>query len=119
MEEIFNSLSLKPLRARFSKMQPRSSVPRHIDDFSENVTRVHWPIVTDEKNVFCFYSGNKLVEKVHMPVGKCFAIDSTVPHAFFNFSEKVERVHLVINFGISFKEFKAWSQVNPLFKLPI
>lgn len=119
MEIIFKELNLKPLRARFSKMQPRSTVPRHIDDFSENVTRVHWPIITDDKNVFCFYEGNKLVEKVHMPVGQCFAIDSTVPHGFFNFSKVTERIHLVINFGMNFQEFREWIKVNELFKNPV
>lgn len=116
MKDLFERLNLKPLRARFSKIEPRSTVPRHIDDYSENITRIHWPVTTDEKNMFCFYSGDALVEKVHMEVGSCYAIDTSIPHAFFNFSKVTERIHLIINFPMSFSYFRLWIQKNELFK---
>lgn len=116
MKELFQSFTLTPMRARFSKMEPRSAVPRHIDDYSESITRVHWPIITDEKNIFCFYNEDKLVERVHMTVGSAFAIDTSVAHAFYNFSKVTQRVHLIVNFPMSFSSFRIWVQNNDLFK---
>ncbi len=116
MKDFFQSLTLQPLRARFSKMEPRSTVPRHIDDYSKNITRVHWPIVTDDKNMFCFYNGETLIEKIHMEAGSCFAIDTSVAHAFYNFSKVTQRIHLIINFPMSFSDFRLWIQNNDLFK---
>lgn len=116
--EVFNRLALKPLRARFSRLSPRTEIPAHTDDYSENITRIHWPIITDEKNFFCYYSGDKITERIQMKAGNAYAVDTSVKHGFFNFSRSVERVHLIVNVGLGFSEFCEWIQENSLFTAP-
>lgn len=116
VETVFKSLNLRPLRARFSKLQPRSTIPPHVDEFSENITRLHWPIVTDDKNFFCFYDESRVIEKVPMLPGRCYAVDTSKRHGFINFSKKVERIHLIINVGMGFQDFSKWLSGNSLFK---
>lgn len=116
VKEVFQNLNLPPLRSRFSKLQPRTTIPPHVDDYSDRVTRLHWPIVTDEKNFFCFYDDQRVVEKVNMKVGRGYAVDTARRHGFINFSKSVERVHFIVNVGMSYAEFSKWIQTNDLFK---
>lgn len=116
VKEVFQNLNLAPLRSRFSKLQPRTSIPPHVDDYSDRVTRLHWPIVTDEKNFFCFYDDQRVIEKVHMKVGRGYAVDTAHRHGFINFSKSVERIHFIVNVGMPFAEFSEWIKTNDLFK---
>lgn len=116
IQEVFQNLNLPPLRSRFSKLLPRTTIPPHIDDYSDRVTRLHWPIVTDEKNFFCFYDDERVIEKVNMKVGRGYAVDTSRRHGFINFSRSVERIHFIVNVGIPFAEFSKWIQHNDLFK---
>lgn len=114
LESLFRRMALKPLRSRFAKLNPRTTIPPHIDDYSENITRLHWPLITDEKNYFCFYDSARVIERVSMEVGKCYAVDTSVRHGFMNLSKVTERIHLIVNVGMSFNDFRAWCQTNDL-----
>lgn len=119
VRSLFERFNLPPLRARFAKLGPRVSVPPHVDDYSENITRIHWPIVTDDKNFFCFYSSasaRKPMIRLNMLEGSAYAVNVRRPHGFINFSEKTERVHLIINVGMSYEEFSKWIQSHDLLK---
>lgn len=115
LESLFKSMALKPLRSRFAKLDPRTVIPPHIDDHSSTITRLHWPLVTDEKNFFCFYDSSRVVERVQMEAGKCYAVDTSVRHGFMNLSKSTKRIHLIINVGMGFSEFRHWCKSNPLF----
>ncbi len=116
VEDVFRNLNLAPLRARFAKIMPRTSIPAHVDEFSENITRLHWPIVTDEKNIFCFYDESRVIERVQMVAGHCYAVDTSRRHGFTNFSRTTERIHLIVNVGMGFNDFAKWIAKNNLFK---
>lgn len=116
IQSIFSRMKLKPLRARFARLAPRTVIPPHIDDHAETITRLHWPLVTDQKNFFCFYDDSRVVERVHMEVGHCYAVDTSVRHGFMNLSKHVERVHLIVNVGMGYLEFRQWCESNDLFR---
>lgn len=108
--ELFDKLKFRPMRARFAIIHPRNVIKTHTDDYMEKMTRVHWPIITDEKNFML--NGAK---RHHFAVGECHAINTNLPHGFINSSDTVTRIHLIINFDVEFEQLREHSETG-LFK---
>lgn len=108
--ELFDRLKFKPMRARFAIIHPRNVIKQHTDDYMEEMTRVHWPIITDEKNIMI---GDG--KRYHFSVGECHAINTNLPHGFVNGSDDCTRIHLIINFDVPFIELVKHAETG-LFK---
>jgi hypothetical protein len=106
IEDFFNNLKFPPQRARFSRIDPGKSIALHRDDFMENMTRVHWPIHSLPGNVFFNYDDTtKKINRYFLKPGHCYAINTNLLHGIVNHSSE-PRIHLIINFNISFEEMK-------------
>ena len=116
VKEIFSKFTLIPHRARFAKIDPDSNIALHTDDYTENVTRVHWPIITDDNNYMLgLNQDTRKIDRYNFKSGKCYAINTNILHGVINRSN-IARIHLIVNFNVSFQEFKHYAK-DGLFKL--
>jgi hypothetical protein len=116
IQQVFSRFKLVPHRARFAKIDPGKKISLHTDDYMENMTRVHWPIITNSKNYMLGYnSTTRKIDKYNFEVNKCYAINTNVVHGFINDSTE-SRIHLIVNFDVHFDQFKIYAE-NGLFTL--
>lgn len=107
--ELFSKFKFLPHRARFAKIDAGKKIGMHTDDYMENMTRVHWPIVTNDDNYMLGYNEHtKKIDRYNFKVGHCYAINTNVLHGFINRSS-ISRIHLIVNFDISFDELKYYT----------
>jgi hypothetical protein len=72
-------------RSRLMNLKSKTCLSYHKDP----TPRFHIPITTNES---CFFIIDKKVH--HLPVGKCYIIDSTLPHTAVNASFE-DRLHII------------------------
>jgi len=75
----------KLVRSRVMTLKSKTCLSYHKDP----TRRFHLPVYTNEK---CFIMIDKEVH--HLPVGKCYIIDSTLPHTAINASFD-DRIHII------------------------
>jgi hypothetical protein len=115
IKELFDRFKFLPHRARFAKIDPGKKIALHTDDYTENITRVHWPIITNSDNIMLGHNlDTKKIDRYYFESGKCYAINTNVLHGVIN-NSTLARVHLIVNFGISFEELKSHAK-SGLFK---
>ena len=85
----------EPKRICLNLMKAHGVIPEHTDFMYhyDHTTRVHLPIVTDEKVVFTFPDGD-----LHMFEGEIVEFNNSVPHSGVNDSDN-DRYHLIIDMG--------------------
>jgi len=109
MIDFFDNLKFKPQRARFSKIDPGKSISLHRDDYMENMTRVHWPVISSPENImFNYDEENKKIDRYYLEPGRCYAINTNLLHGIKN-NSNISRVHLIINFSVPFEKMKEYS----------
>lgn len=72
-------------RSRVMKLKSKTCLSYHKDP----TRRFHIPVITNEN---CFFVINNTVH--HLPVGKCYIIDSTLQHTAVNASFE-DRIHII------------------------
>jgi hypothetical protein len=84
-------------RITLNNMKANSVIPEHVDFLYhyENTTRIHVPIITNERVIFKFPTIN---ETLHMEAGDVIEFNNNIPHSARNDSEK-NRIHLIIDYG--------------------
>ena len=75
----------KLVRSRVMTLKSKTCLSYHKDP----TKRFHLPVYTNEN---CFIMIDKEVH--HLPVGKCYIIDSTLPHTAINASFE-DRIHII------------------------
>jgi hypothetical protein len=106
MKEVFDRFKFIPHRARFAKIDPGQKIGMHVDTYMENMTRVHWPIITDPEAYMLGYNEDtRKIDRYNFEVEKCYVINTNVVHGVINRSS-ISRIHLIVNFDISFEELK-------------
>jgi len=106
MKEIFDRFKFIPHRARFAKIDPGQKIGLHIDTQMEHMSRVHWPIITDRNALMLGYNEDtRKIDRYNFEVGKCYVINTNVVHGVVNRSDQ-PRIHLIVNFDISFEDLK-------------
>ena len=73
------------VRSRMMNLKSKTCLSYHKDP----TVRFHMPVITNES---CFIIIDKEVH--HLPVGKCYIIDSTLPHTAVNASFE-DRIHII------------------------
>jgi len=84
-EDLINKY--KMFRTRLMWVHPYACYSIHKD----NSSRIHVPLITNDRCLFLFPDEPKLV---HLQIGKVFLVDTTINHSFCNFSDH-SRLHIV------------------------
>ncbi len=94
-EEVLNSFSGKPSRARILTMLPGGKLLPHIDYNTDYNIRIHIPIYTNSWALFGTRRQGEEVVVHHMPAdGHCWFVNVGWEHSAWNFGD-TPRVHLI------------------------
>jgi len=91
-------------------LKPHQQLPIHVDTRldvpTHNMTRLHWPIKTNEFCEMIWFEDDRttIIEKAYLEANKCYAVNVVVPHTVTNNSGK-ERIHLLCNIDIPYLNF--------------
>jgi hypothetical protein len=91
-------------RIRFMQLVPGGGeLTRHTDQVDPdsgcnigNISRLHFPIQTNEKVKFGVWGPTGLKKEVNMKVGECWVLDTRKPHTVINEGDQ-NRIHLVVD----------------------
>lgn len=91
-------------RIRFMRLAPGGGeLTRHTDQVDpdsglniNNLSRLHFPIRTNEKVKFGVWKPNGNKKEVNMKVGECWVLDTRKPHTVINEGTE-DRIHLVVD----------------------
>ncbi len=104
VRELLSFLDGDVHRVRFMKLAPGGGeLQRHTDQVDPDagnslgaLTRLHFPLKTNDKVVFSTWNGNDEKENYHYGFGECWVIDTRKPHMAVNGGNE-ERIHLVVD----------------------
>ena len=91
-------------RVRFMLLKPKTGeLSRHTDQVDPDsggsigkLSRIHFPIVTNDMVIFTVWDTDGVEQNVSMSVGECWFLDTRKPHKAVNFGDE-DRIHLVID----------------------
>tara|TARA_B100000686_G_scaffold3715_1_gene3856 strand:+ start:884 stop:1579 length:696 start_codon:yes stop_codon:yes gene_type:complete len=99
--------------SHFIKLKPGGHFPVHIDNVSENIlnidtVRILVPIQNSNWPYCCFLLDKHILE---FEYGKCYAINTRIPHLIFNPSSK-DNINMILNIKITEESIQ---QIGKLF----
>jgi len=91
-------------RVRLMLLKPKTGeLSRHTDQVDPDsggsigkLSRLHFPIVTNDKVLFTSWDTDGVEHNVKMDVGECWFLDTRKPHKAVNFGDE-DRIHLVVD----------------------
>jgi hypothetical protein len=98
------SLGFNTSKIRFSCLFKGITIPWHIDYNCENITRVHLPILTNDKCFYYYKNSNGKIIRDNLKFGKLYALDTNYEHCIKNNSE-IDRVHFIVNVNTNFENY--------------
>lgn len=91
-------------KIRFSKMMPNACISWHVDLNCENITRIHIPILTNNKSKYFYKNDAGLVNVVHFKIQSMYALNVNYLHAVRN-NGTSPRIHMIINVNTDYETY--------------
>ena len=88
-------------KARLAKITSKGLLPPHIDTGYEEITRLHWPLQTNDKSYWHWYENKKRIDTLHLKSGFGYAMNTNVMHSVQN-KGMLDRIHLILNVDMSY-----------------
>jgi len=104
VRELLKDYGDKIHRVRFMRLKPGGGeLERHTDQVDPDsggskgkLSRIHFPIKTNEKVILTVWDVKGVEQKVHMKMGECWFLDTRKAHMAVNGGDE-ERIHLVVD----------------------
>jgi hypothetical protein len=91
-------------KVRFSKLMPDVTMPWHVDLNCENITRVHIPIITNNKSNYFYKDTNGIINSIHLTAKSVYALNVNYPHTIRN-KGTTPRIHMIVNVNTNYENY--------------